>query len=53
MSNDITTLYTREQNQKTGRKGYGYWKQENVSAISPAQYGAFVTARRKQRGRRK
>lgn len=53
MSNDITTLYTREQNQKTGRKGYGYWKQENVSAISPAQYGMFIVTRRKQRGRRK
>lgn len=53
MSNDITTLYTREQNQKTGRKGYGYWKEEKVSAINPAQYGAFVTTRRKKYGGRK
>lgn len=28
MSNDISTRYTKDKNQKTGRKGYGMWKYE-------------------------
>ena len=28
MSNDISTMYTKYKNQKTGRKGYGMWKYE-------------------------
>lgn len=47
MSNDISTMYTKDRNMKTGRKGYGLWRDEKLDAISPAAYGGFVIQRRK------
>lgn len=48
MSNDISTMYTKDRNMKTGRKGYGFWKGEKLDAISPASYGDYVIQRRKR-----
>lgn len=48
MSNDISTMYTKDRNMKTGRKGYGLWQYEKETAIAPAAYGDFVTQRRKR-----
>lgn len=48
MSNDISTIYTKDRNMKSGRKGYGLWRDEKEAAISPAAYGDFVTQRRKR-----
>lgn len=48
MSNDISTMYTKDRNMKSGRKGYCLWKDEKLYAISPASYGDFVTQRRKR-----
>lgn len=42
MSKDISTQFTKECNQKYGRKGYGMWKREKAQSISPAEYGMFL-----------
>lgn len=52
MSNDISTMYTKSQNQKAGRKGYGAWKTKKETAISPASYGDYILQHRK-RGKKK
>ena len=46
---DISTMYTKEENKKNGRFGYGLATREKEDVISPAQYGAFL----QKRGRRK
>ena len=38
---DISTMFTREENKKNGRLGYGLATKEKQDVISPAQYGAF------------
>ena len=48
-SKDISTMFTREENKKNGRLGYGQTNREKKDIISPAQYGAFL----QKRGRRK
>lgn len=48
MSNDISTMYTKDRNMKSGRKGYGLWQDEKETAIAPAAYGDFVIQRRKR-----
>lgn len=48
MSNDISTMYTKDRNMKTGRKGYCLWQNEKLDAISPAAYGDFVIQHRKR-----
>ena len=48
MSNDISTMYTKDRNMKTGRKGYSLWQDEKETAIAPVAYGDFVTQRRKR-----
>lgn len=49
MSNDISTMYTKDQNLKTGRKGYGNWKRKKKeTAISPAAYGDYILQHRKR-----
>lgn len=48
MSNDISTIYTKDRNMKSGRKGYGLWQDEKETAIAPAAYGDFVMQRRKR-----
>lgn len=49
MSNDISTMYAREENQKNGRKGYLFWSQEKIDGLPPNKYGSFVTAHKKGR----
>ena len=50
MSNDISTMYTKEQNMKAGRHGWCDWKSEKETSISPAAYGEYVL--RKKGGKR-
>ena len=52
MSNDISTMYTKDRNQKTGRKGYCMWKSEKETYIKPSDYGNYILQRRK-RGKNK
>lgn len=47
MSNNISTMYTKSQNLKAGRKGYGNWKCEKLYSISPAAYGDYILQRKK------
>lgn len=49
MSNDISTMYTKQENEKAGRKGYCGFKREKVTAISPKDYGMFLQERRKRK----
>lgn len=42
MSNDISTLYTKEKNMKDGRKGYYAYKREKQTVICPSKYGMFL-----------
>lgn len=54
MSNDISSMYTKDQNLKAGRKGYVFWKREKEISISPAAYGEYILQRpRRKRGRQK
>lgn len=46
MSKDISTEYTRERNKTMGRKGYGMWKSEKCTVISPKDYGMFLQGRK-------
>ena len=48
MGNDISTMYTRERNEKTGRRGYCMYKSEKETVISPKQYGIFRNARKQK-----
>lgn len=45
---DISTMYTKDRNMKTGRKGYALWQNEKETVIAPAAYGDFVIRRRKR-----
>ena len=49
MKNDISTMYTREQNKVAGRKGYYNFKKEKDTVISPKEYGMFKKGREKKR----
>ncbi len=42
---DISTMFTKEENKKNGRLGYGLATREKKDVISPAQYGAFLQKR--------
>lgn len=46
---DISTMFTKEENKKNGRLGYGQATREKEDIINPAQYGAFL----QKRGKRK
>lgn len=37
MSNDIFTMYTKDKNMKSGRKGYFRWQDEKEKAIRPLE----------------
>lgn len=50
MSNDITTMYIRDRNKKTGRKGH--FGAFYVDVIKPADYGDYIL-QSKKRGRKK
>ena len=47
MSKDISTQYTRQQNKECGRRGYGMWKNEKSTVISPKDYGMFLDKHKK------
>ena len=49
MSNNISTMYTKNQNLKAG---YGAWKTEKETVIPPAAYGDYILQHRK-RGKNK
>ena len=38
MSHDILTVYTRNLNKTSGRRGYGDWKRSKDTIISPKAY---------------
>lgn len=46
---DISTMYTRNENKKNGRKGYVFSKHEKVDVISPSKYGAFLQTKGRKR----
>ncbi len=48
MSNDIFTMYTKDKNQKAGRRGYGMWKHEKETSIRPSDYGNYILQRKKR-----
>ena len=50
MSNDISTMFTKDQNTKAGRKGFFDWKGVKITAISPAAYGNYIL-QNKRRGK--
>lgn len=52
MSNDISTMYTKDMNKKTGRTGWVGWKTEKETVIPPAYYGDYVLQHRKRGGKR-
>lgn len=51
MAKDITTKFTKGENRKNGRNGYGLAHYEKVTAIRPDQYGMFLE-RHKKRGKK-
>ena len=48
MSHDISTVYTRNLNKTSGRRGYGDWKRSKDTIISPKAYGGFIQERKKK-----
>ena len=46
MSKDISTQYTKIENKQNGRRGYGMWKEEKETVISPKDYGMFLQERK-------
>lgn len=46
MAKDISTMYTKQQNKKCGRKGYCLFDREKVTIISPIHYGTFLSSRK-------
>ena len=49
MSKDIPTEYTKEKNERCGRKGYCGFKREKETVISPKEYGMFLQNRRSRK----
>ena len=47
-SNDISSMYTKDQNKKAGRRGYSLWKHEKVAIIPPAAYGDYILQDRRR-----
>ena len=48
MSKDISTQYTKTKNKEEGRRGYGMWKHEKITIISPKYYGMFLQKKRRK-----
>lgn len=46
MSHDISTVYTRNLNKTSGRRGYVDWKRSKDNIISPKAYGSFIQERK-------
>ena len=40
-------MYTKEQNIKAGRMGYSGWKFEKIDIIRPADYGFYLSSKKK------
>lgn len=51
MSNDISTMYTKEENLKNGKSGYFRAYKEKRDIIPPHKYGQFIF--NKKRGKKK
>ena len=49
MSHDILTVYTRNLNKTSGRRGYGDWKRSKDTIISPKAYGGFIQERKRKK----
>lgn len=49
MSNDISTMYTKDKNKKAGRRGYGQWNREKEVSIRPCDYGDYILQKRKRK----
>ena len=43
---NISTQYTKEENKKSGRRGYLRWKREKETSISPKEFGMFLQKRK-------
>lgn len=52
MSNDISTMYTKDRNKKCGRRGYAGWQSVKDTSIRPCDYGDYILQNRK-RGKKK
>lgn len=48
MSNDISTMYSKEQEKSCGRRGYVGWKADKEQNISPRNYGEFINKKRRK-----
>lgn len=42
LSKDISTIFTKEKNERCGRKGYFGFKREKETVITPKDYGMFL-----------
>lgn len=42
---DVSTMFTKNENMKNGRKGYLFFKQVKQKDISPDQYGMFLQSK--------
>ena len=49
MSNDISSMYTKDKNKKAGRRGYSLWKDEKITIIPQAAYVAYILQNKKER----
>ena len=49
MGHDISTVYTRNLNKTSGRRGYGDWKRSKDTIISPKAYGGFIQERKRKK----
>lgn len=48
MSNDISSMYTKDKNKKAGRRGYSLWKDEKVTIIPSASYIDYILQNRRR-----
>lgn len=48
MSKDISTMYSKQQNSKCGRKGYYDFKHKET-VIAPSHYGMFLQENKKKK----
>ena len=49
MSKDISTQYTKDQNNKCGRNGYCGAHKEKLTIITPSQYGMFLSKMKRKK----
>lgn len=48
MSNDISTMFSKEENKKNGRKGYYDFKHKET-VIAPNYYGMFLLEHKRKK----